>query len=134
MSLPRMRFTVRNSMVAVAVIALVLGLSHWLGRSPASSEYRVVLSEGLILLAAMILAWANRGSRFLFPCGLLLGMAFVAFLHGVYFGVLANDHPGQHTGTLVGFGITFALSLGLPLGAILGAGLTLLRRSRRRQV
>jgi hypothetical protein len=92
-------------------------------------EYVVVLVEGLIALAVTAAAWRSRRAGPLFLSGLLMGMAWCAFLHGFCFGVLRVEGPRANHDpvALVGFELTTAIFLGIPIGALL----VLLRNLRR---
>jgi hypothetical protein len=72
---------------------------------------------------------AGRRSSTVTVCGILLGMAWCAFLHGFCFGVLQVEGPqaARDPGLLAGFGMAAAIFLGLPAGMILGLVLNLLR-------
>jgi hypothetical protein len=89
----------------------------------------IVTIEGLIAIAVSILTWRCRRSGAVGLCGVLLGMAWAAFLHGFCFGVLQVEGPKatQDLGLLAGFGVVSAVFLGLPVGAILGLILYSLR-------
>ena len=93
--------------------------------------YLVVMTEGLALLAAAILArrWRRFGPLGRIGCGLFLGMALIAFLHGFAFGLLQVEGPHGRDDPLLlaGFGAIAAILLGVPLGAILGLVLCRLR-------
>lgn len=94
----------------------------------------------MIALTVTSLAWGLRSSRpfVLILCGILLGMAWCAFLHGFCFGVLHVD--GRHSETdlrlLVGFGLVAALFFGVPLGVVIGLvfGIASRLRERRRAI
>jgi hypothetical protein len=98
-------------------------------------EYLIVMIEGVIVVAVTSLAWGLRRSRpsLFFLCGILLGMAWCAFLHGFCFGVLDVEgrHSEQDPRGLAGFGLVAALFFGIPLGT--GIGLVLGAASRLRE-
>jgi hypothetical protein len=87
----------------------------------------IVIIEGIVAFTATRVAWRlRRSGRFaLFLCGILLGMAWCPFLHGVFFGVLEVEghHADPDLGLLLGFGLVAALLPGIPLGAVLSLAL-----------
>jgi hypothetical protein len=100
-------------------------------------EYLVVVVEGLIALAATFWAWwfwrSSEVDVFrLVLCGLLTGMVWCAFLHGILFGVfqVEGPHPRGNAPLLLGFGIVAAIFPGIPVGMIVGFAFYLARRPR----
>ena len=93
-------------------------------------EYTVVVAELLLALTMSFLAWRFRRSFSLFLAGILLGMAWCAFLHGFCFGVLRVEGPHAQSdpGALIGFGIATSIFTGVPVGAVLGAVLLAARK------
>ena len=101
-------------------------------------EYLVVMVEGLIALAATFWAWrcwrSSEADAFrLGLCGLLAGMTWCAFLHGILFGVIQIEgpHPRGNAPLLLGTGIVAAILPGIPVGLIVGFVFYLSRRRTR---
>lgn len=90
------------------------------------------MTEGLIAVAASVLTWCCRRSGAVALCGLPLGMAWTALLHGFCFGVLQVEGPqaALDPGLLAGFGLAIAVFIGLPVGAVLGLVLNSLQPRR----
>ena len=93
-------------------------------------EYVVVSAELLVALAMTFVAWRFRRSFSPFLFGIVLGMAWCAFLHGFCFGVLQVEgrHAQSDPGGLIGFGIVTSVIPGIPLGVVLGAVLLFARK------
>jgi hypothetical protein len=101
-------------------------------------EYFIVMIEGLIVFAITSLAWRFRRSGSLFLWGILVGMAWCAFLHGLCFGVLRVEgpHADRDPLLLAGFGVVTAFFVGIPLGTVLALTLGIVSRmsERRREM
>jgi hypothetical protein len=98
-------------------------------------EYVVVMVEGLIAVFATFWAWrcfrSSESDAFrLVLCGLLTGMVWCAFLHGILFGVIQIEgpHPRGNAPLLLGSGIVAAILPGIPVGTIVAFAFYLSRR------
>jgi hypothetical protein len=96
----------------------------------------IVMIEGLIAFAITSLAWRRRRFGPTVPWGMLLGVVWCAFLHGLCFGVLRIEGPNTDRDPmlLAGFGLVTGIFAGIPLGAVLGVALGMISRSDERRV
>jgi hypothetical protein len=94
--------------------------------------FSIVLIEGLLAVGSAIGGWTFRHSKVFWIWGGLIGMTWLAFLHGFSFGILQVERRPADPALLAAFGFCFGLFMGLPFGLLVGGLMQLLRRSKGR--